>query len=244
MDHISETIAACRDSRHSPDWLKSAAEDMATKARSYNDQICNSFTYMTAVLDPRIKVELIPESLNSENHLEEARSHFMGNYSTSHFPSITGSYAAHELEDGGSVSFAEEIARKKRKASMSSSTDELTQYLSEPPAPIPTDVLEWWKVNNARYPRLSVMARDFLAAQPTAMAPEDLFSSKGDEIDKQRFSTSYESTQALHCVKSWIQSGFKLKYKSTEIDYERLMELATATSAESSMAGSEKKQKS
>ncbi|KAH0763071.1 hypothetical protein KY290_019144 [Solanum tuberosum] len=84
------------------------------------------------------------------------------------------------------------------------------------------------------------MARDFLAAQPTALAPEDLFCSKGDEIDKQRFLTPYESTQALHCVKSWMQSGFKLKYKSTEIDYERLMELA----AESSMAGSDKKQKS
>ncbi|KAK6795806.1 hypothetical protein RDI58_009261 [Solanum bulbocastanum] len=244
MDHISETIAACRDSRHSPDWLKSAADEMATKARSYNDQMCNSFTYMTAILDPRIKVELIPESLNSENHLEEARSHFIRNYSTSHFPSISGSYAAHVLEDGGSVSFAEEIARKKRKASMSSATDELTQYLSEPPAPIPTDVLEWWKVNNARYPRLSSMARDFLAAQPTALAPEDLFCSKGDEIDKQRFLTPYESTQALHCVKSWMQSGFKLKYKSTEIDYERLMELAAATAAESSMAGSDKKKKS
>ncbi|KAK4349990.1 hypothetical protein RND71_029303 [Anisodus tanguticus] len=244
MDHISETIAACNDSRHSPDWLKSAAKDMATKAQSYNEQIYNAFTYMTAILDPRIKVELIPENLNSENHLEEARSHFTRNYSTSHFPSITGSYATRELEDGGSVSFAEEIARKKRRASMSSATDELTQYLSEPPAPIPTDVLEWWKVNSARYPRLSVMARDFLAAQPTALAPEDLFCSKGDEIDKQRFSTPYESTQALHCVKSWMQSGFKLKYKSTEIDYERLMELATATAGESSMAGSDKKLKS
>ncbi|KAH0763072.1 hypothetical protein KY290_019145 [Solanum tuberosum] len=80
---------SCRDSRHSPDWLKSAADEMATKARSYNDQMCNSFTYMTAILDPRIKVELIPESLNSENHLEEARSHFIRNYSTSHFPSIS-----------------------------------------------------------------------------------------------------------------------------------------------------------
>ncbi|XP_019244118.1 PREDICTED: uncharacterized protein LOC109224032 isoform X2 [Nicotiana attenuata] len=244
MDHISEIIAACRDSRHSPDWLKSAAEEMATKARSYNDQVCNVFTYMTAILDPRIKVELIPEKLNSEDYLEEARSYFIRNYSTSHFSAITSPYAAQELEDGGSVSFAEEIARKKRRSSMSSATDELTQYLSEPPAPIPTDVLEWWKVNSTRYPRLSVMARDFLAVQPTALAPEDLFCSKGDEIDKQRFSTPYESTQSLHCVKSWMQGGFKLKYKSTEIDYERLMELATATAAENTTTTSDNKQKS
>ena len=77
MDHISETIAACRDSRHNPDWLKTAAEDMAKKAKNYSHQVCNIATYITAILDPRIKVELLPESLNSRNHSEEARSHFI-----------------------------------------------------------------------------------------------------------------------------------------------------------------------
>lgn len=244
MDHILEMIATCRDSRHNPDWLKGAAEQMAIKARNYNDQICDVFTYITAILDPRIKVELIPDSLNLENYLEEARTHFMRNYSTSHFQSITSSYAAQELEDGSTVSFAEEIARKKRRASMNSATDELTQYLSESPAPISTDVLEWWKVNSSRYPRLSVMARDFLAVQATAIAPEDLFCSKGDEIDRQRFSASHDSTQSLHCVRSWLQGGMKLKYKSTEIDCERLMELAAASAAENSSTGLDKKQKS
>lgn len=241
MDHISEMIAACRDCRHNPDWLKNAAEDMATKARKYNEQVCNIFTYMTAILDPRIKVELIPESLNSENYLQEARTHFMRNYSTNHFPSITGGYGAQEMEDGGSVSFAEEIARKKRRAMMSReiTTDELTQYLSDPPAPIPTDVLEWWKVNSTRYPRLSVMARDFLAVQATSVAPEELFCSKGDEVDKQRIGMSHDSTQAL-CIKSWTQGGIKVKYKSTEIDYEMLMELAANAAADNS---ADKKQK-
>lgn len=243
MDHISEMIAACRESRHYPDWLKNSAEDMAKKARSYNNQVCNIFTYMTAILDPRIKGELIPESLNSESFLEEARAHFIRNYSTSHFPSMTGGYSTQEIEDGGSVSFAEEIARKKRRASMSSATDELTQYLSEPPAPIPTDVLEWWKVNSTRYPRLSVMARDFLAVQATSLTPEEIFCSKGDEIDKQRFCMPHSSTQALLCIRSWILGGMKLKFKSTEIDYERLMELATNNVAENGIAGPEKKQK-
>lgn len=243
MDHISETIAACRDSRHNPDWLKSAAEDMAKKAKNYSHQVCNIFTYMTAILDPRIKGELIPESLNSGNHLEEARSHFMRYYSSNHFPSVTSGYSAQEIEDGGSVSFAEEIARKKRRASMSNATDELTQYLSEPPAPIPTDVLEWWKVNSTRYPRLSVMARDFLAVQATSLAPEELFCGRGDDIDKQRYCMPHDSTPALLCIKSWIQSGFKLKYKSSEIDYERLMELAATSTVDSSTAGSDKKSK-
>lgn len=241
MDHISEMIAACRDTRHNPEWLKNAAEDMAVKARTYNEQICNIFTYMTAILDPRIKVELIPENLNSESYLEEARSHFMRNYFTTHFSPMTSTYGSHEVEEDGIVSFAEEIARKRRRASMgAAATDELTQYLSEPPAPIQTDVLEWWKGNSMRYPRLSVMARDFLAVQATSVAPEELFCGKGDDIDKQRFSVPHENTQALLCVQSWTQCGMKLKFKSTEIDYEALMELASENNG---TAGFEKRQK-
>lgn len=243
MDHISEMIAGCRESRHCPDWLKSAAEEMAKKARSYNNQVCTIFTYITAILDPRIKGELIPESLNSENFLEEARSHFIRNYSTSHFPSMSSGYGAQEIDDGSSVSFAEEIARKKRRASMSNATDELTQYLSEPPAPIPTDVLDWWKVNSTRYPRLSVMARDFLAMQPTSLVPDEIFCGKGDEIDKQRLCMPRDSTQPLLCIRSWVLAGMKLKFKSTEIDYERLMELATTAATENTTVGSDKKQK-
>uniref|UniRef100_A0A6N2NBV1 BED-type domain-containing protein n=1 Tax=Salix viminalis TaxID=40686 RepID=A0A6N2NBV1_SALVM len=83
---------------------------------------------------------------------------------------------------------------------------------------------------------------DFLAVQPTSIAPEDLFCSKGDEIDKQRFCMPHDSTQAILCIRSWTQGGIKLKYKSTEIDYERLMELAAATTADNT-AGLDKKQK-
>lgn len=243
MDHISETITNCRESRHSPDWLKSSAEEMSEKARNYINQTCNIFTYMTAILDPRIKGELIPEDLNQDNFLEEARTHFTRNYSTTHFSSMSAGYSAPE-DEGGGVSFAEEIARKKRRASMSSGTDELTQYLLEAPAPLTTDVLEWWKVNSTRYPRLSVMARDFLAVQATSVVPEELFCGKGDEINKQRFCMSHDTTQAILCIKSWIQIGIKFKFKSTEIDYERLMELAAAAATtDNSTANSDKKQK-
>lgn len=225
MDHISEMITACRDSRLTPDWLKNAAEDMAKKARSFNNQVCNIFTYMAAVLDPRIKSDLIPECLNLDSYLEEARTHFLRNYSSTHFPLVsTSGYG--EVEDSVSVSFAEEIARKKRRANISNATDELTQYLSEPPAPIPTDVLEWWRVNSSRFPRLSVMARDFLAIQAMSVSPEELFCSRGDEAEKRRFCMPHGSTQALLCIRSWMQCGMKLKCKSKEIDYDRLMAMA------------------
>ncbi|KAJ6792759.1 uncharacterized protein M6B38_140175 [Iris pallida] len=70
MDHVFEMVSACRDScRH--EWLKSVADDMAQRARSFSIQVYNLFTFMAAILDPRIKKELIPENLNSEKYLGE-----------------------------------------------------------------------------------------------------------------------------------------------------------------------------
>lgn len=228
MDHAAEIIVSCRDSRHSPDWLKGPADEMAKKVRAYNSQVYNVFTYMAAILDPRIKNELVPENLNSESNLEDAKSHFLRNYSSSLYSSMTNGFGVHESEDGGSVSFAEEIARKRRRMNMGTSTDELTQYLSEPPAPFTTDVLDWWKGNTTRYPKLSVMARDFLAMQPTSVSPEEIFCSKGIEVDKKRMCLPHASMQSIVCIQSWTNGGFKLKYRSTEIDYEKLMESASA----------------
>lgn len=243
MDHISETVLTCKDSRQTPEWLKKAAEDMYAKAQCYSNQVCNAFIYMAAVLDPRIKVELIPEYLNLDSYMEEARNHFIRNYSAPYFSSLTNSYTTpQEIEERGNASFAEEIARKKRRATMNSTTDELTQYLSEPPVLMQTDVLDWWRVNSSRYPRLSLMSRDFLAVQSTALLPEHIFCTKGDEVDRQRSSIPQYDTQALLCVNSWMQNGIKLKHKSTEIDCERIMELQAASATESSSRRFDKKQ--
>ncbi|KAF6168989.1 hypothetical protein GIB67_038486, partial [Kingdonia uniflora] len=118
MDHV-EMISSCRDSRHSSEMLKVAANDMVIKARNYNNQVSSIITYMAAILDPRIKSELVPENLNSEKNLEDARTHFMRNYSTPHFPASANngySNAKDTNEDSSSsASFAEEIARKRRR---------------------------------------------------------------------------------------------------------------------------------
>lgn len=244
MDNISEMITTCQKSCHNPDWLRTCAENMSQKARSYNTQVCNVFTYMTAVLDPRIKTEYIPETINLESYIDEARAHFLRNYSSPHFTSsLTSGYRPQDIDEGGgggggNISFAEEIARRKRRGSMSNNVvDELTQYLSESIVPMHTDVLDWWKANSGRYPRLCNMARDFLAVQATSGAPEEIFCGKGEEIDKQKYCMPHESTQSVLCIRSWIEAGMKLKFKSTEIDYERLMELAATVAADNSAGG-------
>ncbi|KAF2590838.1 hypothetical protein F2Q70_00041542 [Brassica cretica] len=44
----------------------------------------------------------------------------------------------------------------------------------------------------------------------------------------------HDSAQSVLCIRSWIEAGRKLKFKSTEIDYERLMELAATVAADNS----------
>ncbi|KAI3983110.1 hypothetical protein MKX01_035391 [Papaver californicum] len=216
MNHVFEMIAACRGSRHTPDWLKNCAEDMAIKGRIYNDQVHNFYTYMAVILDPSIKGGLNPES-QLESNLKEGRDHFMmRNYSTTHFPTPANGYSPQEKEDAGTW--------KRCRVDMPTSTDELSQYLSEAPSPITTDILEWWKRNSSRYPGLSVMARDFLAVQSTSVSPDELFSGKGDEVDNQRCCLPHASTQPVLCIRAWVECGFKLKYRSAEVDFEKLME--------------------
>ncbi|XP_062205094.1 putative AC transposase isoform X2 [Phragmites australis] len=227
MDHVFELINVCHDSSHQ-EWLKNIASDMSKAAQSFTSQAYNMYTFTAAILDPRIKGELIPETLNSARNLEDARNNFVRDYSSTFQVVGNGHITQDTTEDAGAFSFAEEIVRKRRRVSMSNAADELSQYLAEPPAPISTDALEWWRGHSSRYPRLSLMARDFLAIQGTSLDPEELFTSKGDNIQKQQYCLPLSSMQATMCIKSWMQSGYQFNFQSTTIDFERLVESATA----------------
>jgi hypothetical protein len=225
MDHVFELINVCHDSSQQ-EWLKNIANDMSKTANSFISQSYNIYTFTAAILDPRIKGELIPETLNSTSNLEDARNSFVRDYSSTFQAIGNGQGTQLTSEDAGAFSFAEEIVRKRRRVSMSTAADELSQYLAEPPAPIFTDALEWWRGHSSRYPRLSLMARDFLAIQGTSLDPEELFTSKGDNTQKQQYCLPLSSMQATMCIKSWMESGYQFNFQSTIIDFERLVESA------------------
>ncbi|XP_047060869.1 uncharacterized protein LOC124667650 [Lolium rigidum] len=230
MDHVFELINICHNSSHQK-LFENIARDMSKTALDFTSQAYNIYTFTAAILDPRIKGELIPDALNSPSNLEDARDHFVRDYSSIFQAAGNGYSIQDSADDGGAFSFAEEIIRKRRRVSMSTAADELTQYLAEPPAPISTDALEWWRGHSSRYPRLSLMARDFLAIQGTSLDPEELFTSKGDSIHKQQYCLPLSSMQATMCIKSWMQSGYQFNFQSTIIDFERLIESATAPDA-------------
>ncbi|URE42817.1 hypothetical protein MUK42_25969 [Musa troglodytarum] len=91
-----------------------------------------------------------------------------------------------------------------------STKSELDQYLEESLVPRIQgfDILDWWKLNNLKYPTLSKMARDVLAI-PVSMVGTgcSIFGSgTGSRVlDDYRSSLRPETVEALFCAKDWLQ---------------------------------------
>lgn len=88
-----------------------------------------------------------------------------------------------------------------------------------------TDALDWWRANSARFPRLSMMARDLLAVQGTSAEPDELFTSRGEDLHKRRYCLSFVNVRPVLCVNSWMQSGYRFRVGPTEIDFDSLVEV-------------------
>ncbi|KAH7689719.1 Tam3-transposase (Ac family) protein [Dioscorea alata] len=87
---------------------------------------------------------------------------------------------------------------------------ELDQYLEE--ALVPRiqefDILNWWKLNNLKYPTLSRMARDVLAIPVSMVGPGcSIFGvgTGGRMLDEYRSSLRPDIVEALFCTRDWIQ---------------------------------------
>lgn len=77
--------------------------------------------------------------------------------------------------------------------------NELDKYLAEEVDPYTEkfDFLLWWKVNSARFPTPSAIAKDILAVPISTVASEATFSTSGRILSDFRSSLSHGSVQAL-----------------------------------------------
>ncbi|CAL2266626.1 unnamed protein product [Prunus armeniaca] len=66
------------------------------------------------------------------------------------------------------------------------------------------NVLVFWKVNQFRYPELSILARDLLSIPISTVASELAFSVGGRVLDQYRSALKPENVEALVCTRDWI----------------------------------------
>lgn len=78
-----------------------------------------------------------------------------------------------------------------------SSVDELSTYLSETPLNVNGDILQYWRDNTPRYPRLAALARKYLCIPATSVPSESAFSTAGHVINKKRASLSPDTVDML-----------------------------------------------
>ncbi|CAB4306765.1 unnamed protein product [Prunus armeniaca] len=88
----------------------------------------------------------------------------------------------------------------------SSQKSQLQLYLDEPKIDrkINLNVLDFWKVNQFRYPELSILARDVLSIPISTVASEASFSVGGRVLDQYRSALKPENVEALICTRDWI----------------------------------------
>mgnify|MGYP001793321861 CR=1 FL=1 len=65
--------------------------------------------------------------------------------------------------------------------------------------------LDYWKVNQNSYPRLSKLAQQYLSIPATSVPVEQLFSSAGDIVSKKRNSLTPDNANQLLSLACWLK---------------------------------------
>ena len=92
-------------------------------------------------------------------------------------------------------------------ASVSKWERELQAYIEAPLIPCESDVLEWWHLNETKYPALSKLARVLLAIQPTGKDVESSFSEGRMNMPYMRNRLGAENFKAQMLVNSGVSLG-------------------------------------
>ncbi|XP_031108585.1 zinc finger BED domain-containing protein RICESLEEPER 2-like [Ipomoea triloba] len=97
--------------------------------------------------------------------------------------------------------------KKQRMESGGRKKTELEHYLTEAIVDEENsfDILRWWKVNFARFPILSKLARDVLAIPISTVASESAFNTSGRVLDHFRSSLTPKIVEALVCTQDWLR---------------------------------------
>ena len=150
--------------------------------------------------DPRFKMDLMnrADKLYFSNKLEEIYTHYF-NKSTTIIQSPTNS--SQSSTSNRTLTLTEQLLIKKKL--ISTSADEIENYVSSPRASLKTETLHWWQRNKKSYPVLSDIAKDYLSSAPSSTASERSFSTSGNIITIERSNLLTEKAAKLVQLWSW-----------------------------------------
>ncbi|XP_019183659.1 PREDICTED: zinc finger BED domain-containing protein RICESLEEPER 2-like [Ipomoea nil] len=211
--------------------VKLMGANMKAKFEKYWGDIdkMNYMIFFANILDPRDKLEYMPTQLvhmygdkKGKDYLEKllaALNELYDDYAVSYNPSVvpaTGSGSVASVNPvvesvsapvGRPQHLLKAQIKKERMETGGRKKTELEYYLSgaitEDEGSF--DILRWWKVNSARFPILSKIARDILAIPISTVASESAFSTSGRVLDPFRSSLTPKIVEALVCTQDWLR---------------------------------------
>lgn len=68
-------------------------------------------------------------------------------------------------------------------------------------------IFDFWKAISPKYSNVSLLARDLLAAAPSSVPAERLFSAAGRHLDPLRSKTKSKNLRNTVCLKNWLEKG-------------------------------------
>ena len=192
----------------------------------------NMIIFFSSIFDPRDKVGYVPHQLKQLYGkdvgvavfnkvlcmLTSLFEDYVAQYSSSDSePSQTQSQSQSQSEKCNPIGRVQsrlksQLKKQKLASGMAEiKRSELELYLSEPLINDDDDfdILKWWKMNSARFPNLSKLARDVLAVPISTVASEATFSTSGRVLDSFRSSLTPKIVEALVCTQDWLRGPFQ-----------------------------------
>jgi hypothetical protein len=196
MDEIEDFVDTHSESKA----IAEAAEAAKEKLKMYYKKGDAAVYSVATVLDPRLKLEYYREHDWEDKWMNLAKDNVESVFRTHPMPAAQSAPTSSHGEPDDEL--AAILAAKRRRIDP---PDELHDYLTSRPADVTVNVLQWWKINSLAYPRLSEMARDYLAVPATGAPVERVFSGGTDMVSPKRGCLAADTIQASLCLKSWLK---------------------------------------
>ncbi|XP_044487337.1 zinc finger BED domain-containing protein DAYSLEEPER-like isoform X2 [Mangifera indica] len=185
-----------------PDAFMEEGNEVIPKTEIHQEQIPHEDTLLEEIPQEGIYHEGQPQEGNYQGHYQEGTHQGLAEELLSH-----GSQEMPLITIGDGLSDFEAYICEY--AITQQSKSELDQYLEESVLPLSQefDILDWWKLNQLRYPTLSKMASDILSVPFSTVSPDSVFDTSSKKMDDYRTSLHPVTLEALICAKDWYQYG-------------------------------------
>ena len=204
LDHLLEHLITTTQDTESPAWIKDIAKEMKLKFDLVSNNLNNSAAYLTLILDPRYKMQIVPNNIDIEMAKDALLTEFNSYQILLEREKSEEETNTLPMAEKKKLGMMELILQKKKKSNNLQFHNEVDEYLAIPVESQIIDPCKWWGEHKMQYPILAKIAREYICIPATSVPSEQSFSKSGELISKRRNRLGDRAIEACMCLNSWI----------------------------------------